>query len=96
MSQPDLRVSGVLVQKPKTNVYTVMLVLSLVAIIIGCIFLYAEINRYRQDPNAAPPEGAPAASMRTPYDRALHGAEFARFQPIPATTELLYVQLPTV
>lgn len=50
MSQPDLSsVSpprGVLVQKPKTSVYTVMLIVSLVAMVIGCIFLVLEIQRF--------------------------------------------------
>ena len=37
---------GVVVEKPKANIYTVMLILSFVAIVIGCISLYAEMNVY--------------------------------------------------
>ena len=50
MSQPDLTTvsppRGVLVQKPKTSVYTVMLIIALVAVLVGCIFLYLEIRSY--------------------------------------------------
>lgn len=37
---------GVIVKKPKTNIYTMMLLISLLALIFGCIFLYAEISKY--------------------------------------------------
>jgi hypothetical protein len=37
---------GVVVEKPKANIYTVLLALSFVAIIIGCICLYAEMSAY--------------------------------------------------
>jgi hypothetical protein len=37
---------GVLVEKPKANIYTVLLILSLVAIVIGSICLYAEMSAY--------------------------------------------------
>ena len=37
---------GVVVEKPKANIYTVLLILSFVAIVIGCICLYAEMNAY--------------------------------------------------
>lgn len=62
MSQPDSRLAdgGVLVQKPKSNVYTVMLVLSLVFILIGCFFLWRERVELEQDPAAQPPAAAPA------------------------------------
>jgi hypothetical protein len=40
---------GVLVEKPKANIYTVLLILSFVAIVIGCICLYAEMNAYNFD-----------------------------------------------
>jgi hypothetical protein len=33
-------------QKPKFNVYTMMLILSLMAIITGCILLYLELQPY--------------------------------------------------
>lgn len=39
-------------QKPKANVYTALLALSLVAIIVGCICLAAELNAYQWNYNA--------------------------------------------
>lgn len=51
MSQPDLtsaRPSGVIVRKPKLDVYTVLLVISLLAISIGCLLLWLEIGEYRR------------------------------------------------
>ncbi len=49
MSQPDSsldRPRGVLVPKPKTSIYTIMLVISAAAIFIGCTVLLIEIWRY--------------------------------------------------
>lgn len=43
----------VVVQKPRANVYTAMLALALVAIIVGCICLSAELNAYNWDYKAA-------------------------------------------
>ncbi len=37
---------GVVVEKPKANIYTALLVLSFVAIVIGCLCLYAEMSAY--------------------------------------------------
>lgn len=37
---------GVVLEKPKANIYTVLLILSFVAIVIGCACLYAELNVY--------------------------------------------------
>ncbi len=42
------------VRKPKANVYTVMLVLALLAIIMGCVFLYLEIQEYQGKINLPP------------------------------------------
>ncbi|REK08245.1 MAG: hypothetical protein DWQ37_20585 [Planctomycetota bacterium] len=38
---------GIAVEKPKANIYTAMLALSLVAMIIGCVVLYVEWNAYQ-------------------------------------------------
>lgn len=51
MSQPSSELAedqprGVIVDKPKTNVYTMMLLIALLAMIIGCIFLYLEWAEY--------------------------------------------------
>ncbi len=37
---------GVAVEKPKADIYTVMLALSFVAVVIACICLYAEMKAY--------------------------------------------------
>jgi hypothetical protein len=37
---------GVVVEKPKADIYTVMLILSFVAIVIACACLYAEMKAY--------------------------------------------------
>lgn len=37
---------GVVVEKPRANIYTALLALSLAAIIVACICLYAEMNAY--------------------------------------------------
>lgn len=37
---------GVVVEKPKANIYTVLLILSFVAILIACLCLYGEMNVY--------------------------------------------------
>lgn len=41
---------GVVVQKPKTNVYTMMLILSLIAIVTACILLWLELSTYGEFP----------------------------------------------
>lgn len=50
MSQPDLSSAspprGVIVQKPKTNIYTVMLIIAFVMMILACIFLWLEVGEY--------------------------------------------------
>ncbi len=42
--QPDRK--QVFVQKQRANIYTMMLILSLMEIVIGCLFLYLEMNAY--------------------------------------------------
>jgi len=37
---------GIVVEKAKSNIYTVMLILSFVALVIGCACLYAEFSQY--------------------------------------------------
>lgn len=55
MSQPESNlddspemapVRGVIVKKPPTSVYTVMLIVATLAMTIGCIFLALEYARY--------------------------------------------------
>ncbi len=37
---------GLIVEKPPANIYTVLLVLSFVAVLIGCLSLYLEMSAY--------------------------------------------------
>ncbi len=37
---------GVIVQKPKSSIYTVLLVIALIALMLGCLFLFLEIGDY--------------------------------------------------
>ncbi len=49
MSQPSLEsasLPSVIVKKPILDVYTVMLIIALVALLMGCLFLYLEIREY--------------------------------------------------
>ena len=49
MSQPDLSSAnppGVLAPKPKTSIYSMLLLVSLLAILLGCLFLFLEIQKY--------------------------------------------------
>jgi len=48
-AKPAAAARGVLVEKPKANIYTVLLILSFVALVIGCICLYAEMSAYNFD-----------------------------------------------
>lgn len=67
MSPPDLTDAnrGVVVQKPKTDVYTWLLLVALFAIIMACVCLYIEFGvRYGGDINAA---GAAATSAAIHY-----------------------------
>ena len=52
-------------QKPRTDVYTIMLILSLIAIIAGCVFLYLEIREYNGQ------TGGPAAQLSAPQQTTL-------------------------
>ena len=40
---------GVVVQKPRSNIYTTMLFLSFIAIIIACLCLWLEMRAYNMD-----------------------------------------------
>ncbi len=65
MSPPDLTSAGVVVQKPKSDVYTWLLLVALFAIILACICLWVEFGvRYGGDVNAT---GAQAPSAKIEY-----------------------------
>jgi len=48
MAQPDFAMSPVVgsVRKPKTSIYTVLLIIALVALLVGIVFLWLEIRRF--------------------------------------------------
>lgn len=51
MSQPDLtsQPRTLVVQKPKSNIYTALLGIAALSLLVGCIFLAIEITRYAAD-----------------------------------------------
>jgi hypothetical protein len=49
VSPLDSNNPGVVVQKPKADVYTTMLFLSFIAIIIACLCLWLEMRAYNMD-----------------------------------------------
>ncbi len=49
MSPLDSNNPGVVVQKPKPDVYTTMLFLSFIAILIACLCLWLEMRAYNMD-----------------------------------------------
>ena len=57
MSQPDLASSnvprGVVVQKPKSNIYVGLMGVAAMCLAIGCILLIVEINRSAKDAGVA-------------------------------------------
>jgi hypothetical protein len=49
MSQPDLEsvsMPSVIAKRPQWNIYTVLLLLALVCLLLGCLFLALEIGRF--------------------------------------------------
>lgn len=59
---------GVYVQKPKADIYTVLLAIALVAILIACVILYLEMSAYNFDIRAT--EGRFRAAIEVPADDA--------------------------
>ena len=55
---------GVFIQRQGMNVYTVMLILSLIAVTIACIFLAVEMSAYDWDVKAS---DVPRASLDSVY-----------------------------
>lgn len=51
-SKPSDGTRGVVVEKPRANIYTVLLSLSLVAVLVGCICLYLEMSAYNLEISA--------------------------------------------
>jgi hypothetical protein len=60
---------GVFVQKQRANVYTMLLVIALLEIIVGCLCLYLQMNVYQfkvKVPQAALVSSTPAIAPPTP------------------------------
>lgn len=62
--------AGVVVQKPRSNVYTTMLFLSFIAIIIACLCLWLEMRSYNMDIKAT--EGRLTTSMAPVAGSSVH------------------------
>ncbi len=46
-------------RKPRADLYTVLLILSLLALIVGCVFMYLEVQDYGEEPY----KGAPSVAL---------------------------------
>lgn len=60
--------SGQVEVKQRTNVYTVMLILSFIAICTACTLLWLELDRYGKMPMWKTEGVAPATSLLAPTD----------------------------
>jgi len=54
--------------KPRFNIYTMMLLLSLFAIITGCVLLYLEMESYKPEKGGLPWETKGATTQLESYD----------------------------
>ncbi len=57
---------GVVVEKPGWNVYTTMLLISMIALIIGCVCLKFEMDAYKWDINAKNKRSRTASAWQMP------------------------------
>ena len=72
MSLPDSssdRPQGVLVRRPKTSIYTVLLLIALVAILFCCLLLVIEMARYGFDWNPQAKATSPLATSAAEVGR---------------------------
>ena len=46
LDSKSIRPTGILIRRPKTTIYTVLLGIALAAIVIACLLLFVELNRY--------------------------------------------------
>lgn len=89
LTSPTQNKPGQAYRKPRADVYTLMLLVALVAIIIACLCLYFEMKRFDFDYKSAPKPPPPVAILVQP--RALHETPCATlpqstvsWRPIPA------------
>ena len=57
---------GVFVQKQRANVYTMLLVIALLEIVVGCLCLYLQMNTYQFKVKVAPGALLPPPSAAAP------------------------------
>ena len=103
MSLPDSKLAdaqrGVILEKPRANVYTMMLIISFVALVIGSLCLHGEMTAYQYDmkaatakagltampaPLAPPVEAAPVDAAAPPVEAAPPGDAAAPAAVAPA------------
>jgi hypothetical protein len=46
LDSKSTRPAGILIRRPRTTIYTVLLGIALAAIVIACLLLFIELNRY--------------------------------------------------
>ena len=72
-------------RKPKADIYTMMLVASLIAVILAILCLYLEMKDYDFDFKSAPtPASAPGFGDTTPM--VAHGTKYTRFSETSSAT----------
>lgn len=69
MNQPESR--NVFMRKQSWNIYTAMLLLSLLFIIIGCVFMFVELTAYKLSVKVSPDAKVPAAMWSPMHDGSL-------------------------
>lgn len=52
--------------KQKVNIYTMMLILSFIALLVGAILMYMELNRFGSFPQWKVSQATPVISIATP------------------------------
>jgi len=67
---------GVYVLKQSANIYTMLLILSFIFVLIGCLFLFLEMKAYDLTVKVPPDAKAQAFWSPTSEVQGLHNAEF--------------------
>ena len=81
MSPLDSNNPGVVVQKPKSDVYTTMLFLAFISIIIACLCLWLEMRAYNMDIKANEARVSVSAAKRSDAGQARIASRTARSYP---------------
>jgi len=69
MNQPESR--NVFLRKQSWNIYTAMLLLSLLFIIIGCVFMFVELTAYKLSVKVSSEAKVPAAMWSPLHESSL-------------------------